>query len=94
MIEKIYADSEEKFVKANVLYAQADDGKLFLDSTYTVEVTKEQLYRAFLTGMIVVYNEATYKPVAYKEAADAGSVLVIDDTSAVASYTFYSTEHE
>lgn len=90
-VETKYANSEEKFAKAVVLYGDSDDGHLFLEKTHTTKVSKDFVMNAFLKGLLVVFNTDTYyKPTCCKESGGAALVTVHNDTG---NLSFYSEEH-
>lgn len=86
----IFADSEDKFVKNVLVYADADDGHLFYDSAKSIKIPKDELKDLFMKGMIIFLTDAYYIPVGYKESGSEASVNAYNDT---ASLTFYSAEH-
>lgn len=89
--ERLYANSEEKFEKAVVLYADSDDGHLFLESSHTTKVSKDFVMNAFKKGTLLIFNTDTfYKPVCCKESSGAALVTVVNDTG---NLSFYSEEH-
>lgn len=95
MIEKIYADSEYKFVKAVMLYAKTDDGEntLYFDDAHTMPVNGEQLVAAFINGCIIGDR---FKPVAIDAGSAGGYVVtcVQSSGSSSASVTqFYSADY-
>lgn len=88
--ENVYAKSEEKFVKAVVIYADSDDGHVFYDSAKSVKITKDELKDLFMKRCVVHFNDAYHTPAQFKDNGADASIVVVDDTS---NYTFYSEEH-
>lgn len=77
----IYKSSEEKFVKSVVLYAD-DNSKLFHDAEKTVNVTKDELFEAFMVGVAVCTAEGTYvKAVKYVDGGAEASIYTDADTA-------------
>lgn len=89
-VDTVMADTEEQFVKAFMLYADADDGNLFFDSAHKNGVTKDQLFELFAKGIVIKLDEEYFKPVHYKVTGSYAQVDVYDDTAA--SKTFFSKE--
>lgn len=88
---KVYAQSEEKFLKSVVMYGDNDDGNLFADAAKSVKVTKDEVFNLYQKGMLVVfYNNEYFRPVSYKESSGAALVTVVSDTG---NLSFYSKEH-
>lgn len=88
---KHYANSEEKFVKSVVAYADADDGHLFSDAKKSVKMTKDEVMNLFEKGLLLIeYSNEFYHPVHLKIDADAALVTVMNDTG---NLSFYSAEH-
>lgn len=93
MIERIYADSEEKYVKTTVVYASADEAVLTYDKEGTAKVTKDELFNLFTKGILVFMTDEYFKPVAYKETAGYGAVTVVHESvDTVVALNFYSAE--
>lgn len=90
---KIYADSEEKFVKAVVLYGKTSNDYLHMTPECTEEdkLDKDTLMTLVHKGVIIKYDDAFYAPVAYKENAGALEVDILKAASAFT--TLYSKEH-
>lgn len=51
-MERIYADYEDKFVHATIVYLGEDD-VLYKDEELTIGVTKEELKELFLKGLVI-----------------------------------------
>lgn len=90
---KIFANSEEKFVKAVVVYGKTSDDYLHATAECTEEdkFDKDTLMELVHKGVIVKYDDAFYAPVAYKENAGALEVNILKAASAFT--TLYSKEH-
>lgn len=89
-MNKIYNTADEKNVKTVILYADADDGHLFLDEKKTEKIDKDLLFELYLLGCTILYNSEYFRPVSYKLDSDAAVVTVVSDTG---NYSFYSEEH-
>lgn len=89
-VNTVMADCDEQFVKAFMLYAEADDGNLFFDEAHKNGVSKDQLFELFAKGIVIKLDDAYFKPVHYKVTGSYAQVDVYDDTAA--SKTFFSSE--
>ena len=66
-MERIYADYEDKFVHATLVYAKETDDEsyeyiLYKDPEYTVGLTKEETNNLFLKGIVIDLGKAYVKP--------------------------------
>ena len=91
----IYADADEKFVKAVVLYGKTSDTALYRDAKTTEgnEVNAAELMDLCKKGLVISYEDAFYTPVSFKD--DAGTTKVTIATysgSAFAQVEFASEE--
>lgn len=76
-MDKIYQDSKDVYVSANVIYDKGD-GKAYSDSGKTTQLTTSALKDAFLKGAIIFLNDESYAiPVSYSEASSIGSIAYI-----------------
>lgn len=89
-MKKIYLNADEKNVKTVILYADNDDGHLYLDEKKTEKIDKDTLLELYLLGFVVLYNDEYFHPVSYKLDSGAAIVTVVSDTG---NYSFYSKEH-
>lgn len=64
-IERIYADYEDKFVKAIMLYS-SNDAYLFYDEDFTEPVIADDLERLFLNGVVIKTNGVLIKPTMFE----------------------------
>lgn len=93
MNNKIFSDYEHKFVKKTILYADADDGHVFYEKEHTTKVNKEDLFKFYLFGLVIVLDEEHLIPVTYKETGSYGTVTCVHDSSGTAtSVNFNSSE--
>lgn len=93
-MNKIFADAEEKYVKTVVVYADADDGHLFYDSSKSQKIPKDELLNLFLKGMVIFLTDEYLIPVAYKESGGAAVVTAIHESAETATaLNFNSAEH-
>lgn len=53
-MNKLFSDSEEKFVNAEIFYADKTDSKLYSDEDLSVAAKPAEVYNAFLKGLLVV----------------------------------------
>lgn len=95
--EKIYADAEEKFVKAVVLFGKNSDDYLYSASTCTEndKIDKDTLMELLKKGVVVSYENAFYQPIFFKENAGAVEVTIATAIGSGSSTAvlFYSKEH-
>lgn len=91
--ERIYHDSDEKNTSGTIVYADADDGHVFWDSTKKQKIDKADLLNLFMKGMIVFLTDEYFKPVSYKEEGGAGKITVVHENSTAETLNFYSSEH-
>lgn len=93
-MSKIFADSEEKWVKTFVLYGHTDN-YLYADETHKTKVDKDTVMNACLKGAVINYNGTYYRPVFFKE--ESGYVAVTIATAIAASTSaatvLYSEEY-
>ena len=95
-MNKIFAKSEEKYVKNVVVYGKASDSYVYEDSAYTKKLDKDTISRLFLTGLLVNYAGATYPVAALKDNTAKGCVDVIiwnAQASTAAAVTLHSSEY-
>lgn len=102
MFKHIFADSEEKFLKANVLYADSSDNLLYknYDSTaetaYTEVVTKDELINLFKKGMVLIDTGTEFvRPTTLAietnyAAVSYANVTTVSTTVTPAMVVFYS----
>lgn len=75
-MEKIFANSEEKFVKKVVIYGKASDAYAYSDADCTKKIKAADLLNAAKKGMLVKYAGVFYNPVAIKEASGVVTIFV------------------
>lgn len=95
-MDKIFATSEEKFVKTVILYTKTSDVYLYEDSDCTVKINKDDLKNLCIKGGTVLYKGAYYPIVCVKENSAKGctDVSIWDVLAATAAaVTFYSEEY-
>lgn len=95
-MNKIFAKSEEKYVKNTVVYGKKNDNYVYEDSGCTVKLDKDTVSRLFMTGMLVSYEGATYHVAAMKENATKKCIdITIWDAlaTAPAAVTLHSSEY-
>lgn len=99
----IYADSEEKYVKAIVLYSKSGDNYLYMDAAAATAATadkridKNTLLEICKKGLIVSYGDAFYAPISFKddtsESATSVTIATVVNAASSASVTLYSKEY-
>lgn len=96
-MNKIYANSEEKFVKTVVLYGKNGKNYLYTSEDYKDEhrLDKDTLLNLCMNGITILYEKAYYKPVSFKDETTKTSVTFATKvaTGASTSVTLYSKEH-
>lgn len=68
-MNKLFSDSEEKFVNAEIFYADVADSKLYSDDDLTVAAKAAEVYNAFLKGLLVVNMENSGNLINFRPAA-------------------------
>lgn len=95
-MNKIFANSEEKYVKNVVIYGKASDSYVYEDSACTKKLDKNTVSRLFLTGLLVNYAGAIYSVAALKDNTANGCVDVTIWNvlaSTAAAVTLHSSEY-
>ena len=90
-MEKIYDDAKDVHVRCNVLYANADDGCLYYDITYTEKIMDDDLKEAFIKNLLIVFGGVYYIPSCFNESPGTGYAFVTVTADGV-DYNFYSGE--
>lgn len=80
-MNKIFADSEEKYVMNTVLYGKASDKYAYADAGCTVKIPAAEMLNALLKGALVCIANVYYMPVSFKEADGVVSVTVATSIS-------------
>lgn len=76
-MEKIFSNSEEKFVKNVIVYGNAN--KAYYDAGHKDQIPAAELLNMCRKGnVLVAYNNAFYFPVAFKEANHVVTVSIYD----------------
>lgn len=96
-MEKIYANSEDKFLIGTMVYAgnESGDKYLYYDSECTKKIPSLELMDLFYTGLFIADKGRMYRP-SYMEAAALDSVsihVVSEDTAGVITIAYYAAEH-
>lgn len=68
-MNKLFSDSEEKFVNAEIFYADIADSKLYSDEDLSVAAKPAEVYNAFLKGLLVVNMENSGNLINFRPAA-------------------------
>ena len=94
-MDNIYAGSEEKYLKATVLYADKDDGNLFFDSTKKNGADKDSITNLFMKGLLIVdLAGELFRPTTLKDNTTYVTVTVVKDSgSAATMLNFNSSEY-
>lgn len=64
-IDHVFADSEDKYVKATVLYGKPSDKYLYTDEACTQKIAKDVLFDMASKGVIVKYDDLCYTPLIF-----------------------------
>lgn len=84
-MDRIYQDSQDVYVSANVIYA-GGDGYAYVDSEKTTKIATSELLNVFLKGCVIYVDEGEYAvPVGYKETSSVGAVSYIVPNSTTAT---------
>lgn len=94
-MNKIFAESEEKYLKAILVFGKASDSYVYADSEFTTKISKDQLLNAAKKGLVVFYEGAFFNPVCFKEDAAGFAEVTIWDAKAEtpAAITLHSEEY-
>lgn len=95
-MNRIYATSEEKFVKNVVLYTKNSDVYLYTDEACTKKIAKDALMDICTKDAIVLYKGAYYPVACVKTNTTKGctDVSIWDAIAATAAVvTFHSEEY-
>lgn len=95
-MNKIFANSEEKYVKNVVIYGKASDSYVYEDRACTKKLDKNTVSRLFLTGLLVNYAGTIYPVAALKDNTAKGGVDVTiwnALASTAAAVTLHSSEY-
>ena len=88
--QKIYSDSEEKYLECYVTYSDEDDGYVYSDSACETKVDCDTLFNMFVKGMLIVVDGVYYAPVCFSKSGTVGTITVAGDG---ATYQFVSKEY-
>lgn len=92
-----YANPDEKFIKAVVVYAKKGQSYVYADAACTVKIAKDTLMNLCEKGLMIVSYEGAFYPVAaYKANATKGCLdVTIYDVLAttVSAVTLHSSEY-
>ena len=93
-MDKIFTNSEEKWVKTVVLHGHSDN-YLYLDEGHTTKIDKDTLKDLCLKGITVELSGTYYTPVFFKEESGYVAVMIATAISASASAAtvLYSEEY-
>lgn len=94
-LNKVFADAEEKLLKAVVIYGKESDNYAYADDKFTMKISKKMLLNAAVKGLVVSFNGALFNPVCFKEDEDGFSEVTIWNTTAetAAAITLHSEEY-
>lgn len=94
-MNKIFADSEEKYLESVILYTKASgDTYLYVDAANTTTIGHDDLLNLCQKGKVLVtVGDSVYTPILYKDATGTVTVTVATvSSSAFAVKTFTSKE--
>ena len=89
--DRIYADSENKYVKNTVLYARDNDEYVYLDEAFTEKVDRDTLFNLCVNGVLVQKNTDVFIP--YCFTTPHADYLTIKFGNGSSSNTTYSMEY-
>lgn len=81
--DHVYADADEKFVKATVLYANASKALFYDKEAKTDKVMKADLEDLFKKGVVVFMTDTFYRPVCLKSTG----LIANDGTTTAVTFT-------
>ena len=83
----IYADAEEKYAKAVILYGKTSDNYVYSKSTMTEDerIDKDTLMELLKKGVIVKYNDDFYVPLFFADETTDTSFTIATAISASSS---------
>lgn len=87
---EIFADYDEKHLRAVMAYAQTDDDYLFYDPAYENKIEKDVVVDLFNKGLLrVTFQEGVFNPTLCKVSGSNAVITVHDDAG---NYSFKSAE--
>ena len=90
-MEKIFSNAEEKFVKNVVVYGNAN--KAYYDAEHKDQIPAAELLNMCRKGnVLVVYNNAFYFPVAFKEVKNVVTVSIYDVLATAAAKVDFASK--
>ena len=86
-MSKLYANSEEKYLKKVILYAKdTSDGFVYADSGLTQNVGHDELLDLCLKGLVtVLYKSVYHTPVYFKDVSGTVTLTIATKISATDS---------
>ena len=90
-MDRIYADSENKYVKNTVLYVRDTDEYAYLDEAFTEKVDRDTLFNLCVNGVLVQKNTDVFIP--YCFTTPDADYLTIKFGNGSSSNTAYSREY-
>ena len=90
-MDRIYADSENKYVKNTVLYVKDNDEYAYLDEAFTEKVDRDTLFNLCVNGVLVQKNTDVFIP--YCFTTPDADYLTIKFGNGSSSNTAYSMEY-
>ena len=91
VMDRIYADSENKYVKNTVLYARDNDEYAYLDEAFTEKVDRDTLFNLCVNGVLIQKNTDVFIP--YCFTTPDADYLTIKFGNGSSSNTAYSREY-
>lgn len=80
----VYENAHDVHVRANVFYADADEGKLYYENDFENQVTKDDLEDAFVKGTLLIANGDSFLKAVELDGNVVKTLYVDDDTDAIA----------
>ena len=90
-MDRIYADSENKYVKNTVLYVRDNDEYAYLDEAFTEKVDRDTLFNLCVDGILLQKNTDVFIP--YCFTTPDANYLTIKFGDGSSSYTIHSMEY-
>lgn len=83
-MNKIFEQSKDQHVSANVIYGKAD-GKAYADAACTVQMTTAELKEAVIKRAIIQIGTDIFIPVAFTVVSKAGVVRYVKPNASTAT---------
>lgn len=90
-MDRIYADSENKYVKSTILYVRDIDEYAYLDEAFTQKIDKYTLYNLCLNGVLLRKDTEVFIPYSFSTPDD--NCISIKYRNKSSNYSAFSEEY-